>query len=64
MEAQYKLNGKFVNKEAIGSDAKLVQTVNELHYETPEYTEKQNANAMKYFQHLSEQREELEKYHG
>jgi len=65
---RYKLNGKYVNKEDIiaakKKDAELVRTIEELHYETPDYMKEQTKNAFAYFGKMRDDRDELEKRHG
>lgn len=61
---QYKLNGKYVNKEQIPEEAILKRVVDEEHYETPEYSKQQTINASIFFKKLQQDREDLEQRHG
>lgn len=65
MGKSYKLNGKYVRfKKDIPKNAKLVETVNEEHYETESYRHQEAINASNYFAKQSQIREDMDKYHG
>jgi hypothetical protein len=58
------LDGKILREGKLPKDAKLVRTVNEKHYQTPEYMKQQDKNAAEYFRRQREMREDQELYHG
>jgi hypothetical protein len=62
----YLLDGKITSEEGVykAKNAKLMKTINEKHYGTPDYIRKQDVNSYNYFAKLAEDREELERRHG
>lgn len=65
MKTSYYLDGKYVSdKKNIPKTAKLVKTVKEEHYHTPEYSRQQSILASKFFERQRQMNEDLDAYHG